>query len=210
MVGGSDDELERLERLDRLRQSGALTQSEFEEAKARVFSKQADQATKDDFEEAKARVFGVGLPHNRPSSAEESVQKPQVTNSGDWSKRSPTSSIPMGSDRIDSGAPSQKAIAWSVLGVALTVVCLGILFLPYSGVRNYSCSSPLVEVFDSPSDWNWDDGFPPREIEKDREHYVRCTEGAKSRVGLGVVGLVLSVVVSGGGYLATRRRPANN
>ncbi len=184
MQGISDDNLARLERLDKLRQSGAITHGEFEQAKS--------------------RLLGNSSPAGDLSSADSPTGVSVETSAKPLPKDSLRNSGRSGLSAQGERGPTNMVIAWSVAGAVLAVVFLAILLIPFSGERGAACSGAIVQVFESKPSYDYSNG--PPDLSKMTSNYRFCRNEAKSRVGIGATGLVITGLITGGGYLATRPR----
>lgn len=177
----SNDDLANLERLDRLRTSGALTQEEFELAKQRVLSKQtppepiqgemhlppSDQQTRST--ESAAGVINYGVPT--------SIKTP----------------LPVG---------EQLAI---VFALVMIVVCALVLFLPFKSERlDLTCSSPIIQLFDK-DDTRTVGKYPFESTDWDNQ-YRFCKRTAQIRSGVGIGGLIATGAISAGIVSTSRSR----
>lgn len=169
----SDDDLGNLERLDRLRTSGALTQEEFEAAKRSILSKQGTR----EFVQQETHL----PPPDQPTLAGENSVG--VVAYGESASAHTPRSI-----------GEQVAI---VFALVMTVVCALVLFLPFKSEKlDLTCSSPIIQLFDK-DDTRTVGKYPFESTEWDNQ-YRFCKRTAQIRSGIGIGGLIATGVVSAG------------
>lgn len=184
MTGISDEAVERLERLDVLRRSGAITQEEFDAAKASVLRMQDTVEQDESF---------VSVPS--PPRPFQTGYSPKVAPPISQSLKEVTSKFL---------SLDNRTVAWFTCGAVLGVVFLAILLIPFSGERGAACSGAIVQVFESKPSYDYSKG--PPDLSKVTSNYRFCRNEAMTRVGVGATGLVITGLIAGGGYLATRPR----
>lgn len=182
----SDEQLERLERLNQLRLSGGITQSEFDKAKSQLLSVDflqpsgAASGSNSTPVVSKRETVPRDQTHNAPGSPSSHNAYELRSWAGAWSSRTGKSQFLL------------------ILGFVALLGSALLLFLPYES-NSYTCSPPLIQVFDKDDSVEGQLGGPnSRTIWPDPDvKYSLCRTGAFTRFGLGVgialVGALIAV-----------------